>query len=86
MKCQQLLKALNEYVEGQIDPAVCQELEKHLADCNPCRIVVDTLRKTISLYKEGEVYELPADFKERLHQALKDKWRQRPAEGKDQPK
>jgi hypothetical protein len=27
MKCQELLKMLNEYVEGDIDPAVCQELE-----------------------------------------------------------
>ena len=28
------------------------------------------LRKTISLYKDDQVYELPADFGERLHNAL----------------
>jgi hypothetical protein len=75
MKCQELLKVLNEYVEGDIDPAVCQELEKHLAGCNPCKVVIDNIRKTISLYKNDQVYELPADFKLRLHQALQDKWK-----------
>ncbi len=77
MKCQELLKALSEYVEGGVDPAICKELEKHLGDCNPCRVVVDTLKKTISLYKNDEVYELPADFKQRLHKALQEKWRQK---------
>ena len=78
MKCQEFLKALNEYVDGDIDPAICQELEKHLAGCNPCKVVIDNIRKTISLYKNDQVYELPADFRERLHKALADKWKKRP--------
>ena len=75
MKCHELLKVLNEYVEGDIDPAVCQEMEKHLAGCNPCRVVIDNIRKTISLYKNDQVYEIPSDFRQRLHQALQDKWK-----------
>ena len=47
MKCNDLLKLLSDYVDGQIDPALCQELEKHLAGCNPCRVVIDNLKKTI---------------------------------------
>jgi len=75
MKCQELLKMLNEYVEGDIDPGVCQELEKHLAGCDPCKVVIDNIRKTISLYKNDQVYELPTDFRQRLHQALREKWK-----------
>ena len=82
MKCQELLKVLNEYVDGDIDPAICRELEKHLAGCNPCRVVIDNIRKTISLYKDDKIYELPADFRNRLHQALRDKWRKK---GKPRP-
>jgi anti-sigma factor RsiW len=85
MKCQELLKVLNEYVEGDIDPAVCQELEKHLAGCNPCKVVIDNIRKTISLYKNDQVYELPADFKLRLHKALQDKWKKRGKPPSDKP-
>ena len=76
MKCQELLKVLNEYVEGDIDPAVCKELEKHLAGCNPCKVVI---------YKNDQVYELPADFKERLHQALQDRWKKQGKPPSDKP-
>ena len=59
MKCAELLAALNEYVDGTVDPAICEEFEKHMAGCNPCQVVVDNIRKTITLYKEGKPYELP---------------------------
>lgn len=74
MKCDELLKALNEYVDGTLEPGICQEFERHLAGCNPCQIVVDNVRKTITLYKEGQPYELPAAMRSRLHSLLKAKW------------
>jgi anti-sigma factor RsiW len=77
MKCEELLAMLNDYVDGGIDPGVCEEFEKHLAGCNPCQVVVDNIRKTISLYKEGQTYELPLRFQERLHSALRAKWREK---------
>ncbi len=75
MKCEDLLKAMNEYVDGQLDPAICQEFEEHLAGCNPCQLVVDNIRKTITLYRAGEPYELPAEFGSRLRQTLQERWK-----------
>ncbi len=75
MKCKDLLKILNEYVDGTIDPSMCAEFEKHLDGCNPCQVVVDTIRKTITIYKEGQPYELPVEFKEKLHKTLREKWK-----------
>jgi hypothetical protein len=66
---------LNDYVDGDIDPAVCDDFEEHLADCNPCWLVVDSIRKTITLYKGEEVYEIPLPFRERLHKVLREKWK-----------
>jgi anti-sigma factor RsiW len=74
MKCAELLAALNEYVDGTVDPAICEEFEKHMAGCNPCQVVVDNIRKTITLYKEGKPYELPGAFHQRLHSALRQRW------------
>ena len=74
MKCAELLATLNEYVEGTVDPAICEEFEKHMAGCNPCQVVVDNIRKTITLYKEGKPYELPVAFHQRLHSALRQRW------------
>jgi anti-sigma factor RsiW len=75
MKCDELLAMLNDYVDGTVDPAVCEEFEKHMADCNPCQVVVDNIRHTITLYKEGKPYELPLPFRERLHSALRERWK-----------
>lgn len=82
MKCEEMLAILNEYVDGTVDPAICHEFEKHMAGCNPCQVVVDNIRKTIKLYKAGDPYELPADFREELHRVLRQKWKpsRRPGE------
>ena len=74
MKCAELLATLNEYVDGTVDPAICDGFEKHIAGCNPCQVVVDNIRKTITLYKEGKPYELPVKFRQRLHSALRQRW------------
>jgi anti-sigma factor RsiW len=81
MKCEDLLRLLNEYVDGTVDPAVCAEFEKHMAGCNPCQVVVDNIRQTITLYRHGQPYELPRPFRDHLHQALRARWKtcRRPA-------
>ena len=76
MKCEELLALLNEFVDGTIDPGACEEFGKHLAGCNPCQVVVDNIRKTITLYQAGEPYEMPVEFRDRLHRALREKWKE----------
>jgi len=75
MRCEELLAALNEYVDGQLAPGVCEAFEEHLKGCNPCQIVVDNIRHTVQLYKAGEPYDLPAEFQEHLRRALREKWK-----------
>ena len=74
MKCAELLATLNEYVDGTVDPAICEELEIHMAGCNPCQVVVDNIRKTITLYREGRPYQLPVEFRQHFHSALRQRW------------
>jgi len=82
MKCDELLALLNDYVDGDVAAGVCADLERHLAGCNPCQVVVDNLRKTITLYKAGQPYELPQGFHERLQAAWRLRWAQtHPAQG-----
>jgi anti-sigma factor RsiW len=75
MKCEEMLAMLNEYVDGTIDPAICEEFEKHMAGCNPCQVVVDNIRQTITLYKNGQPVELPVKFREKLHATLRQQWK-----------
>jgi len=76
MKCEELLKMLSEYVDGTVDPAICEAFEKHMADCNPCQVVVDNIRKTITLYKNGQPCELPFEFRKHLRDALRQRWKE----------
>jgi hypothetical protein len=83
MTCEELLRALNEFVDGTLDLSLpeCQRFAEHLAGCNPCQVVVDNIRQTISLYKAGEPYPLPPEFQERLRETLRERWKARFLQG-----
>lgn len=76
MKCQDLLKQLGEYVDGTIDPELCREFEQHLAGCTTCEVVIDNLKKTITIFKAGQPYELPLPFRSKLHEAIRARWKE----------
>ncbi len=69
--CQELKAQLSDYIDDDLDEGVCKELERHLAKCQNCRIVVDTLRKTILLYRNHGAPRMPAAAQERLIHVLK---------------
>ena len=69
--CYELLEQFSDYIDGELEPALCQELEAHLAGCPDCRIMVDTVRKTITLYHAQASAELPPDVEQRLYKVLK---------------
>lgn len=77
MNCDDLLEQLNDYVDGDIDPQLCEQFENHMQGCNPCQVVVDNIRKTITLYKEGNPYVIPIEFRERLHSTLRQRWKEK---------
>jgi anti-sigma factor RsiW len=70
--CKDLLDSLSDYVDGALGDSICQEIEAHIAECNNCRIVVDTLRKTVYLYQStsDEPADVPAQVRERLYRSL----------------
>lgn len=69
--CKHLLGSLSEYVDGELNKELCQLLEQHMEDCNNCQVVVDTLRKTVSLYHTAtEPETLPGEIRQRLFKSL----------------
>ena len=71
-KCRALLGSLSDYVDGTLRDELCQEIELHVSECQNCHIVVDTLRKTISLYHDfaDEPSDVPGVVRERLFRTL----------------
>jgi predicted anti-sigma-YlaC factor YlaD len=74
MKCEELLGALNDYVDGDVQSALCQALQAHLTDCHSCRLVIDNIRQTILLYRAGQCVAMPTGLHERFCAILRRQW------------
>ena len=70
MKCKQFLEELTDYLDGKISESLKAELDEHLHWCHECHVVMNTTQKTIEIYRDNQVYELPEDLRNRLHQAI----------------
>ena len=49
--CQAIFARLSEYLDRELPPATCEELESHIQDCAPCVEFVDSLKKSVVLHR-----------------------------------
>lgn len=75
MNCKGVIRELSNYIDGDLDPALKLELERHLEHCEDCTMVVDQTRKTIQIFSGAEPLKLPNEVTSRLHEALRQKLR-----------
>ena len=71
--CQHLLNSLSDYIDGTLGEELCRRIERHISECEDCRILVDTLEKTIYLYHTSAMPgppAIPQDVKIRLFKRL----------------
>ncbi len=73
MKCRDMLDKLSEYIDGELDPRLCRDLERHAEGCHPCLLFIDSLKKTITFYKYAGHEPMPKEVHIRLHEYLKKK-------------
>ncbi len=70
-ECKSLLGNLSDYIDGALDENLCQELQRHMEGCENCRVVYDTLTRTIYLYQtSARETELPDGVRGRLFNTL----------------
>lgn len=72
MECKEIFAALSEYIDGELPPGLCEQIESHIGDCPPCIEFVESLRKTLALTRSmapaAPAPDLPAEAVERLRQ------------------
>ena len=81
MKCAEFLTELTNYLDGVLDEKTKVELENHLSWCHNCYVVCDTTKKTIEIYRDSQLYELPDDLRSRLRSAIMAKCQQQKKRG-----
>ena len=73
-KCPDYISDLNDYLDGGVSPELCAEIEAHIGECRNCQIMVDTLKQTVRLCREGRPEALPPALEARLTGLLKQHW------------
>lgn len=72
LTCREILEKLSEYIDEEIDPKICDDIEKHMEGCSPCIAFLNTLKKTVKLYNTaGKEVSIPDNVHTKLHDFLK---------------
>lgn len=66
MTCIELIRKLSDYLGGELDPVVAEQIKRDLGQCEDCSLIVSTTRKTIELYCNSEPAPLPKAFRNKL--------------------
>jgi hypothetical protein len=77
VKCSDVISQLSDYLDAETAQELCAGLEAHFAECSHCRIYIDTVRKTISLYRSEAVLDCPEQVRVRLHTILSFEYRKK---------
>jgi len=73
VNCTDFLKELTDYLDGVLDEQTKAELDEHLAWCHDCFVICNTTKKTVEIYRDSVLYELPDELRTKLHSAIMSK-------------
>lgn len=69
--CKQMFARLSEYLDMELPPAICKEIDSHFESCPPCIEFLDTFRKSIELCREYSPSERPAPLTDAARDELR---------------
>ena len=70
LNCEDVLSQLSDFLDEEAREELCKAIEAHLHACPDCQVEVDTIKKTILLYRAERPIELPLAVSGRLSAAL----------------
>lgn len=82
LSCQEVLDQLSEYLDADARAELVEGVDLHLGKCDHCRVEVDTLRRTIQIYRCDEKVVLPVKLSDQLQNALEQLYRDKSGEGR----
>jgi len=71
ISCKEVWREISNFIDaetgaGAMDAELRQRMEAHFKDCHHCSAVLDGTRNVVRLVGDGQAFELPAGFSERL--------------------
>lgn len=72
ISCKEMFESLSEFVDGDLDESVCEEIRLHMQDCAPCEKFLEGFRRSIEISKvAGKTVESPPSLPEEAKSALR---------------
>lgn len=68
-ECREMFQRLSEYIDGELDPDLCERFDRHMGDCAPCVAFVESLKRTVALLRRTPGARLSEDQKREIVQA-----------------
>ena len=69
-RCKAMFAELSNYLDEQLDDSLCEELERHLNGCKPCKVFLTSLKATIEQCRrapaEGPDHEKAVELRVKL--------------------
>ncbi|NOZ14235.1 MAG: hypothetical protein GXO69_11455 [Acidobacteria bacterium] len=72
MECQEILKILSDYVDGELSENRCAEIRKHMEECSRCRKFAETFRESLELARKLERKQAPQSVCESVLRAFRE--------------
>ncbi len=57
--CKEVFALLSAYLDLELPPDACREIETHLSGCPPCVEFVESLKKSVALCRQYQASEVP---------------------------
>jgi anti-sigma factor RsiW len=70
MTCEDLLELFSLYLDGELPPEGCSQIERHAAECERCTEFLNSAKRTVTLCRDLKAGEKPrpltSEARERL--------------------
>ncbi len=76
-QCRKMLGNLADYIDGELDQELCSDIEKHIGSCDNCKLMVDSMKMTVQLCKDGKCEDLPKEFQDKFQKKLAERWQKK---------
>lgn len=70
--CPDTARLLSRYIEGELSPAVCARMEKHVAGCPSCGGACESLRAVLGACRDYGAAKVPAEMRVAVRRAVRD--------------
>lgn len=68
--CAHVFRHICENLDADLNSPQCREIKQHIESCSNCTALLDSLKKTVSLYRTLPIPTIPASSRRELYSVL----------------